>query len=242
MAHLAFELFGTSEIEEGHVHVPSVVSCSSLLQTFMSYLLPLLEVFLNLALLATCLSCLFLLKHLSTCLSASPTSCSHPTLLLCHEEMNGALSLARLFRELLLRIGKCQSLTGGGEGREAGWKMSPFTGKSCEPRNTSAAAATPTPPPLVFPLSLSVGAQWGFICMCVLRVVKEERGGLEVTQHIFSPVKTGGRCLWEEADTRLKSLTWNGKRPSAEETRGSISRWGGSLFRLEGSGWILAKD
>lgn len=73
--------------------------------------------------------------------------------------------------------------------------MSPFTGKSCEPRNTSAVAATPTPPPLLFPLSLSVGAQWGFICMCVLRIVEEVRGGLEVTQHIFRPVKTGGRCL-----------------------------------------------
>lgn len=46
MAHLALELFGTSEKEEGHVPVPSVVSSSSLLQTFISDLLPLLEVFL----------------------------------------------------------------------------------------------------------------------------------------------------------------------------------------------------
>lgn len=46
MAHLALELFGVSEKEEGHVPVPSVVSGSSLLQTFISYLLPLLEVFL----------------------------------------------------------------------------------------------------------------------------------------------------------------------------------------------------
>lgn len=82
MAHLAFELFGTSEKREGgggHVPVPSVAATSSLLHSFISYLLPLLEVFLNLALLATCL-CLFLPQHLSTCLSASPyTSRSHPT-------------------------------------------------------------------------------------------------------------------------------------------------------------------
>ncbi len=52
MVHLAFELSGTSEKEEGHVPVPSVVASSSLFLSFISYLLPLLEVFLNLALVA----------------------------------------------------------------------------------------------------------------------------------------------------------------------------------------------
>lgn len=125
-----------------------------ILHPFISYLLPLLEVFLNLALLATCL-CLCLPKHLSACLSASATSRSHPTPLY-HEEMNGALSLARLFRGLVLRIGKCQSLTEGGGGREAGWKMSSFTGRSCEPRNVSGGSNPASPfssllPPITFP-------------------------------------------------------------------------------------------
>ena len=106
MVHLALELFGTSEREEGHVLVPSVVTSFSFPYSFISYLLPLLEVFLNLALLATCL-CLFLPPHLSACPSASPTSRSHLTPpILRHEEMNGALSLARLFRGPALRMRK----------------------------------------------------------------------------------------------------------------------------------------
>lgn len=123
----------------------------------MSYLLPLVEVFLNLALFATRLS-LFLPLHLSKCPSASPTSRSHPTppssvmrrwMVLCH-----SLGSSEGRRSVW---GKCQSLTGGGI--EAGWKMSSFTGKSCEPRNVSS-SNLPSPSLPFFLCSLSVGAQW----------------------------------------------------------------------------------
>lgn len=140
--------------------------------------------------------------------------------------MNGALSLARLFRGPVLRIGKCQSLTGGGGGREAGWKMSPFTGKSCEPRNVSSGSNPPFPFSSLLPPYHFLYVPSGGLHVCVYGVVEEVRGGAEVTQHIFSTVKTGGRRLWEGADTRLRRVTWSGKSPSAEETRGSISRWG----------------
>lgn len=167
MAHLAFESFVTCPICAAETH-------------FYLWSDPLLtlEVFLNPAPLATCLCLLLRPEHLSTCPSASLTSCSgprSPTALLLrllhppaprHKEINGALSLARLFRGPALRIGKCQSLTGGGGGTEAGWKMSSFTGKSCEPRNISS-SSIPSPhtfPP--HPSSLSVGARWG-VCVCV---------------------------------------------------------------------------
>ena len=227
--------------------VPSVAATSSLLHSFISYLLPLLEVFLNLALLATCL-CLFLPQHLSTCLSASPyTSRSHPTppssvtrrwMVLCHSpgSSEGRCSV----------WGKCQSLTGGGGGSEAGWKMSSFTGKSCEPRNVSSSSKPPCTlssllPPITF-CRCPVGV---FVCVCVCvcggcwggrkRWRRREAG--EVTQQFFfffppSPVKKGGLCLWEEADARLRTVSWSGKSPSAEETRGCISRWGGIRNRL----------
>lgn len=135
-----------------------MAASSPSLYAFISYLLPLLEVFLNLALLATCLR-LFLPLHLSACPSASPTSRSHPTplssvmrrwMVLCHSpgSSEGRRSV----------WGKCQSLTGGGGGREAGWKMSSFTGKSCEPHNVSSSSSNPpSPSPPLFLPSLSVG-------------------------------------------------------------------------------------
>lgn len=98
---------------EKHVPVPSVLATSSFISSFMSYLLPLVEVFLNLALFATRL-CLFLPLHLSTCPSASPTSRSPPPVLR-HEEMNGALSLARLFRGPALRMRKVPVINGRGD-------------------------------------------------------------------------------------------------------------------------------
>lgn len=207
MVHLALELLGTSEKEEGHVPFPSVVASSSFLHSFISYLLPLLEVFLNLALLATRL-CLFLPQHLSTCLSANPTSRSHPTppssvmrrwMVFCHSpgSSEGRCSV----------WGKCQSLTGGGGGREAGWKMSSFTGKSCEPRNVSSSSNPPSPSPPFFLPSLSVGAQWG----CGGR----KRGGRSYSAD-FQPCKKrwplpvrrsrhkikGGKLEWEESKRR----------------------------------------
>lgn len=223
------------------------LATSSILDSFMPYLLPLVEVFLNLALFATRL-CLFLSLHLSTCPSASPTSRSHPTppssvmrrwMVLCHSpgSSEGRRSV----------WGKCQSLTGGGI--EAGWKMSSFTGKSCEPRNVSSSSNPPSPSLPFFLCSLSVGAQWMWVWWEGRGMGRKGggvRSGVEVTQQIFSSVKEGGCCLWEEADKRLRKESWRGKSPSAEEMRGSISRWGGlgeaSLFRLEGPGWILGKD
>lgn len=162
MVHLALELFGTwDERAERRVPVTSVVPSSSFLHSFISYLLLLLEVFLNLAFIATCL-CLFHPLHLSARLYASLTShLSGPPLLssamrrwmvLCHSP--GSSEGRRSVR------GKCQSLTGEGGGRETGWKMSSFTGKSCEPSNVSS-SSSPSPP--FFLPSPSVGAQ----CVCV---------------------------------------------------------------------------
>lgn len=116
--------------------------------SFIPYLLALLEVFLNPAPLAAPL-CLSLSLHLSTCPSASPTSRSRPTPLssitrrwmgLCHTPGSS--------QHRCSVWGKCQSLTEGGGGRKAGWKMSSFTGKSCEPRNVSSTKLS-SPPPLL---------------------------------------------------------------------------------------------
>lgn len=152
-----------------HLRALSPVPSVHLKHTFISDPLLPLEVFLNPALLATRL-CLLLPEHLSTCPSASLTSCSVPTPPLRaprHKEINGALSLARLFRGPALRIGKCQSLTGGkgGPRQDEKWvhlRASPVS------HVTSAAAASPLhlPP---HPPSLSVGARWGFVCVWVCK-------------------------------------------------------------------------
>lgn len=58
-----------------------------------------------------------------------------------HGKINGVLSSGPLFRGWRSAWGKCQSLTG-----EAGWKMSSFTGKSCEKGNVSVARSLSAPP------------------------------------------------------------------------------------------------
>lgn len=149
----------------------------------------LLEVIHNLACLQRVSVTLFLPLHLSTCLSASPTSRSYPIplssimrrwMVLCHApgSSEGQCSV----------WGKCQSLTGGGGGRAAGWKMSSFTGKSCEPRNVSRSHPPPTSTstPRILP-SHTVSAQ----CVCSRKKFQWERrgrGSVGVTQQIFIQV------------------------------------------------------
>lgn len=113
--------------------------------------------------------------------------------------------------------GKCQSLTGGGGGREAGWKMSSFTGKSCEPHNVSSSSSssnTPSPP------SLSVGALCVCVCAWGVRVRRKKLGGGGRSYSAdFHPCKKKrrplpvrrsrhkikeGKLKWEESEHRGK--------------------------------------
>lgn len=125
MAHLAFELFGTS-VKGGRtcarLHLWFASPVSSALSSLISSPPP-LEVFLNPAPLATCL-CLFLPRasvHVSVCQPYLPLSPFPPPL----SPGDEWRSVARqaLQRGPVLRIGKCQSLTGGGGGWWRGRKV-----------------------------------------------------------------------------------------------------------------------
>lgn len=153
-----------------HSRALSPVPSVHLKHTFISDPLLPLEVCLNPAMLATCL-CLLLPEHLSTCPSASLTSCFGPADPPFSSPSQGD-KWCSVTRQALQRPGaayrKVPVINRGGGGTEAGWKMSSFTGKSCEPRNISSGSITPpsfTFPP--HPPSLSVGARWGFVCVGV---------------------------------------------------------------------------
>lgn len=98
-----------------------------------------------------------------------------------HVKMNGALSLAVLFRGPRSAWAKCQSLTG-----EAGWKMSSFTGKSWEPGNVSTLHSTP-PWSCAFSLSLILSLYISPSLFRSLLLCHEIKGG-RITQQILRRV------------------------------------------------------